>query len=275
MRGCDRFCTFCIVPYTRGREKSLPPEEILRQVRLASEQGFREVCLLGQTVNSYRYESVDFSDLLRMVGGVEGVERIRFMSPHPVGFSPALIAAIAEVPQISPHMHLPVQSGSNSVLARMRRDYTIEEYLAVLTKLRAAVPGIAVSTDVIVGFCGETEEDYRKTFDLMEASRFDFAFMFVYSPRVGTVAARSLEDDVPEETKKRRIAGIVALFAEFIGRTVKVLFEGPSKKRKTQSFGRTPDFKSVVVDGEYAKGIIADVAVTEANAHTLFGKVVS
>ena len=281
MRGCNRFCTFCVVPYTRGREKNLPPEEIVRQVEHAVNLGHSEVCLLGQTVNSYRHGDTDFADLVRMVGAVDGIRRLRFMSPHPVGFTASLVDAIAEVPAVCPHVHLPLQSGSDAVLTRMRRDYSAQEFRAVLSDLRHRIPGISVSTDIVVGFCGETEDDHRRTVEFVEESRFDFAFTFMYSPRAGTFAARFLKDDVPAEVKRRRISEVIALqerisadiHAKLVGSVREVLFEGSAKKGDAQSFGRTADFKGVVVEGSFAPNSFRSVRITGANAHTLTGEV--
>ena len=279
MRGCDRFCTFCVVPYTRGREKSVPPDEILRQVRGLAENSYREVCLLGQTVNSYRHGETDFADLLRRVSAVDGIERVRFTSPHPADFTPKLVATMGEVPEICPYVHLPVQSGSDAILARMRRDYTIEHYLRIVEDLRRAIPECALSTDIIVGFSGETEEDYERTYRLMEEVRFDFAFMFKYSAREGTAAARSLPDDVPEEEKGRRLQAIIRLqerisaerFGACVGQVVEVLVEGPAKKSPGHIFGRTRDFKGVIAPGSWLRNTLLRVRITGSSPHTLFG----
>ncbi|MEO1270251.1 MAG: tRNA (N6-isopentenyl adenosine(37)-C2)-methylthiotransferase MiaB, partial [Myxococcota bacterium] len=174
-RGCDKFCTFCIVPFTRGRERGVAPREILRQARQLVEQGARAVTLLGQTVNSYRYEEVDFADLLKAVAQVEGLERIRFTSPYPVDFTPKLIETMASEPKVCPYIHLPVQSGSDAILSTMRRGHTIGQYRQLVADLRAAIPNLALSTDIIVGFPGESDEDYQKTVELIEEVRYDFA----------------------------------------------------------------------------------------------------
>ena len=201
IRGCDKFCTFCIVPFVRGRERSIDADEIVRQVEGVAAEGFREVTLLGQTVNSYRGEECDFADLLRKVAAVDGIERLRFTSPYPVDFSDRVIAAMAEVEQVCPYLHLPVQSGSDAQLSTMRRGYTVGEFRTLVSKLRAAIPDLALSTDIITGFCGESEEDFQQTVDLMEEIRFDSAFMFKYSDREGTYAHKKMPDDVPESVK--------------------------------------------------------------------------
>ena len=279
MRGCDRFCTFCIVPYTRGREKCVPPDEILRQVRGLAEIGYREVTLLGQTVNSYRYDGTDFADLLRRVAAVDGIDRIRFTSPHPAEFTEKVIAAMAETPEVCPYVHLPVQSGDDEMLRRMRRDYTVDEYRMIVENLRSAIPDVALSTDIIVGFCGETEEQFERTYRLMKEMRYDFAFMFMYSAREGTVAARSLPDDVSEEDKGRRLRAIIDqqeaisedVFKAQVGTVVDVLIEGPAKKTDEHSYGRAADFKAVVVRGEFARNTIVRTRIHRSTAHTLFG----
>ena len=279
VRGCDRFCTFCIVPYTRGREKSVPPDEVVRAVCALAEDGYREVCLLGQTVNSYRHGGVDFADLLRLVSAVDGIERVRFTSPHPADLTPKLIDTMGEVREVCPYVHLPLQSGSNAVLARMRRDYTVEQYLHLVEDLRRAVPGLAISTDIVTGFCGETDQDFQATCRLMEEVRFDFAFMFKYSAREGTVAHRSIPDDVPEEVKAKRLRAIIELqerisaerHAERVGTTVEILVEGAAKKDPKKVFGRAPDFKGVVVPGWWPKNTFLRVHVTASTPHTLFG----
>src|SRR5262249_37134382 len=210
-RGCDKFCTFCVVPLTRGRERATPPREVLRQVRALAAAGYREVTLLGQTVNSYRHEEARFSDLLRAIAAVDGIRRIRFTSPYPIDFTADVIAAIAEQPKLQKHVHLPVQSGSDEVLARMKRGYDVATSLRIVEALRAAVPDIAITTDILVGFSGETDADQAATLALMEKVRFDAAFTFAYSERDGTHAARRLPDDIPDALKKARLAEAIAL----------------------------------------------------------------
>src|SRR5688572_6890013 len=209
-RGCDKFCTFCVVPFTRGRERGTAPREVLRQVRELADAGFREVTLLGQTVNSYAWEDVTFAQLLRAVAKVDGIERIRFTSPYPVDFTDDVIAAIADEPKICKYVHLPVQSGSDVVLERMRRGYTVDDYRNIVGALRKAMPHVALSTDILTGFSGETDDDHAATLALMREIRFDSAFMFAYSERDLTFAAKKLPDDISEATKKKRLAEIVA-----------------------------------------------------------------
>jgi tRNA-2-methylthio-N6-dimethylallyladenosine synthase len=278
-RGCDKFCTFCVVPFTRGRERGTAPREVLRQVRELADAGFREVTLLGQTVNSYAWEDVTFAQLLRAVAKVDGIERIRFTSPYPVDFTDDVIAAIAEEPKVCKYVHLPVQSGSDIVLERMRRGYTVADYHAIVGALRKAVPDIALSTDILSGFSGETDADHAQTLDLMRTVRFDSAFMFAYSERDLTFAAKKLPDDVSEQTKKRRLSEIVALqekisgevFTAHVGKHQRVLVHGPSKRDPAQLMGRTDGFKSVILPaGVGAIGELVDVTITRATMATLF-----
>ncbi len=276
-RGCDKFCTFCVVPFTRGRERGVPPREVLRAVRARAAAGYREVVLLGQTVNSYRWEDVGFAELLAAVHEIDGIERIRFTSPYPVDFSPALIDALARLPKLCPQVHLPVQSGSNAVLERMHRGYTREEFLALVERLRAAVPGIALSTDVMVGFCGESEADHEQTLSLMEAVRFDTAFMFAYSDRGITYAAKKLDDDVPEATKKRRLQQVIALQEQhtrashtaLVGTRQRVLVHKVSR-RGDRMVGRTPSFHKVLLPRDAgAPGELCEVTIVGSTGHSL------
>ena len=280
MRGCDKFCTFCIVPYVRGRERSLPAEAVIEQVRDAAAAGFKEVVFLGQTVNSYRDRECDFAALLRRTAAVEGIERIRFTSPHPSDMSEAVIAAVAECEKVCPQLHLPVQSGSDRVLASMERGYDAAEYLCLVERLRAAVPGIALSTDVIVGFPGEEEEDFRATVALMEEVRFDSAFLFKYSPREGTKAFRWVET-VDDVEKSRRLAEIIALQeqtsaeinAGLVGREVEVLAEGPARRPHGWLSGKSADFRTTVFPAEgAAAGDLVRVVVRDSTAHTLIAE---
>jgi tRNA-2-methylthio-N6-dimethylallyladenosine synthase len=281
-RGCDKFCTFCVVPFTRGRERGIAPEEVLRQARSLAEAGYREVTLLGQTVNSYRYDDVDFADLLQLVAQIDGIERIRFTSPYPVDFSSKLIDVIAREPKVCRYVHLPVQSGSDAMLAAMRRGHTIDEYRAVVAELRDKVPGIAISTDIIVGFPGEADEDYRATVALIAEMRYDFAFLFMYSERPGTFAHKNLEDSVPEDVKKARLAEIIELQERIcaevmhphVGQVVDVLVEGESRRNPAQLVGRSGTFKMTAFarhEGVKA-GDIVNVRVLETTSHTLVGE---
>jgi tRNA-2-methylthio-N6-dimethylallyladenosine synthase len=280
-RGCDKFCTFCVVPYTRGRERGAAPREILDQVRQLVARGYREVTLLGQTVNSYRWEDVTFAQLLRAVAKIDGLYRIRFTSPYPVDFSDDVIAAIADEPKVCKYVHLPVQSGSDVVLDRMRRGYSVADYLAIVAKLRAAVPSIALSTDILTGFCDETDDDHQATLELMRTVKFDSAFMFAYSERDLTFAAKKMTDNISEADKKRRLSDIVALqekisaevFANHVGRRERVLVIGPSKRRADQMMGRTDGFKTVILPvGIGTIGEIVEVDIERATMATLFAK---
>jgi len=281
-RGCDKFCTFCVVPYTRGRERGTPPREVLRQARRLAAAGYKEVQLLGQTVNSYRYEDVGFADLLRAVATVEGLERIRFTSPYPLDFSDDVIRVMAETPKICKHVHLPLQTASDSVLARMRRGYDYSQFRALVQKLRAAMPDIAITTDVLVGFCGETEDEFRPILEALDELRFDGAFMFVYSEREGTTAARKLADDVPPEVKQRRLAEVIErqkritseIYREQIGRPARVLVEGQSKRNPDELFTRTDAFRPVIIPATpgVVPGTLLDVVIERTTAATMFGR---
>jgi tRNA-2-methylthio-N6-dimethylallyladenosine synthase len=282
-RGCDKFCTFCVVPFTRGRERGTAPREILRQARVLADAGYKEVSLLGQTVNSYRWEDVSFAELLRAVARIDGLERIRFTSPYPIDFTPDVIAAIAEEPKVCAHVHLPLQSASDVVLERMRRGYTSADYARIVMNLRLAVPHIVITTDLLVGFSGETEDDHARTLEMMDDVRFDAAFMFAYSEREGTLAAKKLPDDIPEATKKRRLQEIIArqerTSAEInqaqIGRVERVLLHKTSRRDEAQLIGRTDGFRAVVIDrGEHRPGDLVNVKIERATSATLFGRVV-
>ncbi|HUH03527.1 MAG TPA: tRNA (N6-isopentenyl adenosine(37)-C2)-methylthiotransferase MiaB [Kofleriaceae bacterium] len=282
-RGCDKFCTFCVVPFTRGRERGTPPREVLRQVRALAEAGYREAVLLGQTVNSYQYEDVTFAQLLHAVARVDGIERIRFTSPYPVDFTDDVIDAIASEPKVCEQVHLPLQSGSDLVLERMRRGYTVAEYRAIVAALRARMPDIAISTDILSGFSGETEDDHQQTLDLMRELRFDSAFMFMYSERDLTYAAKKLPDDIAVQVKKRRIAEIIAVQEQIsaevnqaqVGRREQVLIHDRSKRRQDQLIGRTGGFKAVILPGDAgARGDLVEVEIERATMATLFGRVI-
>ncbi len=280
-RGCDKFCTFCVVPYTRGRERGVAPREVLRQARALVDAGCREIQLLGQTVNSYRYEEVGFAELLRAVAAVDGIARVRFTSPYPLDFSDQVIAAIAETPQICKHVHLPLQSASDAVLGRMRRGYDYATFRALAGKLRAAMPEVALTTDLLVGFCDETEEEHAATLRAQEELRFDGAFTFSYSEREGTTAARKMPDTVPAEVKQRRLGEVIALQQRItgqvmnakIGRRETVLLEHPSKRAGRDLMGRTDGFHPVIVPAApgLGPGDLVDVTITRATLKTLFG----
>ena len=280
MRGCDKFCTFCIVPYVRGRERSVPAGALLDQVRALADQGYKEVVYLGQTVNAYRDGDVDFGRLLHQTAQIEGIARIRFTSPHPSDMDDSAIDAMATCSKVAPYLHLPLQAASNRVLTRMERGYTVEAYAALVDRLREAMPNLALSTDIIVGFPGEEEADFRATYDFMARTRYDFAFMFKYSAREGTKAYKWGET-LSEEEKGRRLQEIIHLQEQIgaelnqqrIGQSVEVLVEGPAKKQKDWLAGKDPQFKTVVFPGNGAQpGDIVPVHVTSATAHTLVGE---
>lgn len=282
--GCDKFCTFCIVPTTRGRERSRPTEEIVGEVRELAARGTREVTLLGQTVNSYGKNlaegNVPFSKLLWLLSGIPGLDRIRYTSPYPRDFTPDLIEAIRACPQVMEHCHLPLQSGHDAMLKRMRRLYSVEGYLAIVDELRAAVPHIGLTTDVIVGFPGETDEEFEATLDVVRTVRFDGAFMFAYSPRPGTPAATM--EQVPAELKKKRLQQLIdvqnAISCErneaWVGRDVEVLVEGPSPKDPEVLQGYTREFKMVHFPGAFERGQIVAVRATSAHLWGLRGRIV-
>jgi tRNA-2-methylthio-N6-dimethylallyladenosine synthase len=283
MRGCNNFCTYCIVPYTRGRERSREPQSILAELTDLRAKGFKEVTLLGQNVNSYNYEpdGVDFARLLTMVADAAPEMRVRFTTSHPRDMSDAIIAAIASRPNIAHHIHLPVQSGSDSVLKAMNRHYNREWYLQRIAAIRAAMPDCAITTDMFTGFSGETEEDFEQTLELMRTVGYDAAFMFKYSERPGTVAAKMMPDNVPEEVKIDRLNRMIALQNELslasnrrdVGKTFPVLIEGVSKRSKEQWVGRTPQNKTVVFDREPGQriGDTVNVTILSASSATLKG----
>jgi tRNA-2-methylthio-N6-dimethylallyladenosine synthase len=281
MRGCDKFCSFCVVPYVRGRERSLPADALLAQVSALAAAGYREIVYLGQTVNAYHDGAVDFAELLRRTDAVPGVARIRFTSPHPADMSARVVDAMASCRSVCPQLHLPLQSGSDRVLAKMERGYTAAAYLDLVQRLRQAIPGIALSTDIIVGFPGEEEADFLATCELMRTVRFDGAFLFKYSARSGTKASKWPET-VPEEEKSRRLQAVIALQEEqsaacnraWIGDTTEVLVEGPARRRPGWLVGKTPHFKTAVFPAAGAcAGDLVRLRATDATAHTLLGRV--
>jgi tRNA-2-methylthio-N6-dimethylallyladenosine synthase len=283
MRGCDKFCTFCVVPFTRGRERSRPLDSIVKEVEVLSSQGYREVTLLGQNVNSYRDGNYDFADLLSAVARVDRNMRIRFTTSHPKDMSDKLIQTIAEHPNICNYIHLPVQSGSDRILELMNRTYDRKHYLELVRKIRETIPGVSLSTDIIAGFPTETEEDHKMTLSLLEEVRFDGAFMFKYSPREGT-KAYAMGDDVPDEVKVRRLTEIIELQQkisyeinqELIGKEVEVLVEGESKRSPEQWMGRTDTNKVVIFPKHEGikPGDYVIVRINKANSATLFGDIV-
>jgi tRNA-2-methylthio-N6-dimethylallyladenosine synthase len=279
MRGCDKFCTFCVVPFTRGRERSRSLESIVTEVRDLSARGFREITLLGQNVNSFRDENHDFARLMREVAAVDRSMRIRFTTSHPQDMSDRLIEAIAEEVNICKYVHLPVQSGSDRILALMNRTYTVDHYRRLLHRIRRAIPGVALSTDVISGFPSESETDHRMTVDLIKELRLDGAFTFKYSPREQT-KAWEMEDNVPEEEKGRRVWEITELQhaialeqnRELVGRTLRILVEGPSRKSPHEYTGRSETNKTVVFPHtDEQPGEFAEVRINRGNSATLFG----
>jgi tRNA-2-methylthio-N6-dimethylallyladenosine synthase len=280
MKGCDNVCAFCVVPHTRGREVSRPFAEVLKEVAALTQVGIREVTLVGQNVNSY-LGGISFAQLLLRTAQVPRIERVRFTTSHPHDLSDELIDAFRLEPKIMPHFHLPVQSGSDPVLKRMRRDYTVEQYLVRLAALRAARPGIAVTTDIIVGFPGETEEDFLKTYHLTESVRYDGQFAFVFSPRPKTVAALKANEwgEIPHEVKLERLNRLNALQkqiskecnAQSLEQTVEVLVEGHSKTDVTKRFGRTPQNKTVNFVGDAPAGAICLVQIHGASPSSMSG----
>lgn len=282
MRGCDNFCSFCVVPYTRGRERSRDPESILLEARDAATRGFKQITLLGQNVNSYRHEEWDFAKLISAVADQPGIERVRFTSPHPKDFPPALIEAIATHPRICKHIHLPLQAGSDRILELMGRTYTGAEYLALVERIRMTIPRIVLTTDIICGFSSESDEDFQATVRLVEQAQLDSAYIFKYSERKNTIAARKYADDVPDQLKGQRVAKLVeiqrAITAErnrrYIGKTVEVLVEGDATKSSTQGMGKTDGNITVVWDkhtGHSKPGTLITKHIFDASAATLYG----
>lgn len=280
MRGCDNFCTFCVVPYTRGRERSRSLENIVNEVHRIAAEGFKQVTLLGQNVNSYRYEQSDFADLMKMVAEVSGIRRVRFTSPHPKDFPRKLLRVMAENEKFCKHIHLPLQAGSDSVLERMNRTYTKQEFLDLVDEIRAVIPEISLTTDVIAGFCGETDEDFAHTVEVMQKVEFDSAYIFKYSERKNTIAVRKFPDDVPDEVKTQRVMYLNEIQREIslrrnraeIGKVFEVVIEEPSKKNPQEWLGRTDHSKRVVFFDESAKpGDFVKVRINEAGTNTLKG----
>jgi tRNA-2-methylthio-N6-dimethylallyladenosine synthase len=281
MRGCDRFCTFCVVPYVRGRERSLPPADILREVTKLAASGVKEVILLGQTVNAYRAGDTDFGGLLRLLACVDGIERIRFTSPHPSDMNDSVIEAMASEPKVQPYLHLPVQSGSDRMLIAMERGYSIAGYLALVDRLRAAIPTLALSTDIIVGFHGEEERDFAATLELMRTVRYDSAFSFKYSVRENTRAYK-WGDSLSEAEKGRRLNEVIALQEEIslernrelLGQSFPVLIEGPARRGAGMLAGKTPQFKTAIFasNAGFSAGDTVRVRIDSVTAHSLRGE---
>ena len=288
MEGCSKYCSFCVVPYTRGEEVSRPFDDILAEVVALAEQGVREVTLLGQNVNAYRGEMhdgelADLALLINYVAAVEGIGRIRYTTSHPLEMSDSLIQAYADVPELVGHLHLPVQSGSDRVLAQMKRNHTALEYKSIIRRLREARPGISLSSDFIIGFPGETAADFEQTMALIEDIGFDHSFSFIYSQRPGTPAA-DLPDDVPLAEKKQRLNRLqqrindmaAAISADMVGNIERILVEKPSRKRADQLSGRTGNNRVVNFDADPALiGQFVDVLITEALPNSLRGELVA
>ena len=286
MYGCNNFCTYCIVPYTRGRERSRTPEDILKEVKELAANGTKEITLLVQNVDSYGKtleEDITFAQLLRMVNEVEGLERIRFMTSHPKDISDEVIYAMRDCDKVCEYLHLPVQCGSTSLLKKMNRHYSKEDYLKIIEKAKAEIPGIAFSTDLMVGFPGETEEDLLDTIDVVEKVRYDNAFTFIYSKREGTPAAK-MEDQIPDDIKHERFNRVLSkvneilaeLNAAYVGKTVEVLIEGKSKTDDTKFTGRTRQNKlvnfSVENPSDDLLGKLMNIKITEATTFSLIGE---
>lgn len=288
MEGCSKYCTFCVVPYTRGEEVSRPLDDVIAEVSSLASQGVREVNLLGQNVNAYRGEMVDgetadFALLLHYVAAIDGIDRIRFTTSHPKEFSESLIQAYEDIPELVDHLHLPVQSGSNSVLARMKRGHEIDEYIEKLERLRKIRPNISLSSDFIIGFPQETDEEFEQTIALIKKIGFDFSFSFIFSARPGTPAA-DMQDDIAMDIKKLRLERLQKIIAQqtaalsenMVGTTQSILVEGESKKNSLQITGRTENNRVVNFAGHpRLSGQFVDVLITEALPYSLKGRMVS
>lgn len=281
MRGCDNFCSYCVVPYTRGRERSRDAETIVAEARTLFENGYREVTLLGQNVNSYRTGDVDFPELMRRVASISPLLRVRFATSHPKDMSDKLLEVMASMPNICRSIHLPAQSGATSMLERMNRKYTREWYLGRVAAIRHYMPDCAITTDLIAGFTDETEEEHEATISLMKQVGYDFAYMFKYSERPGTFAQKHLPDNVPDEVKSRRLQEIITLQNELslesnrrdVGREFEILVESVSKRSEEQLSGRTSQNKMVVFDrGDHKIGDYVRVRITDCSSATLFGE---
>jgi tRNA-2-methylthio-N6-dimethylallyladenosine synthase len=292
--GCDKFCTYCVVPNTRGPEQGRHPDQIICEARILAEQGCKEITLLGQTVNSYKFKhddgsATDMAALLERLHPIDGLERIKFVTNYPKDMTEPLLQTIRDLPKVSPYLHVPAQSGSDEVLKRMKRGYTVADYMEMFERIESILPEAAVSSDFIVGFCGETDEDFQKTIRLVERCRFKNSFIFQYSVRPGTKASERLPDDIPREVKIQRNNDLLAVQdaiakednLKMIGQSVEVLVEGPSKKalkdknaHVMQMTGRTPCDRIVVFDGNRRQaGQFLNIQVDDASSHTLIGRV--
>ena len=284
MRGCDNMCSFCVVPFTRGRERSRPLESILNEICQLYDQGYKEITLLGQNVNSYKDGNNTFSTLMDKSSLLYPEIRFRFSSPHPKDFPDELLYLIAERPNLCNYIHIPAQAGSDSMLERMRRPYTRNQYLQLIKKMKVIIPNLSLSTDIIAGFCGETEEEHQQTLSLMREVEYDLAYMFAYSERERTLAYRKFEDDISEEIKKRRLSEIISQQMSIqhrrnqneIGQRHLVLVEGTSKRSAQQISGRTDTNKIAVFDRkDFEKGDYIEVEITRATSATLIAKPIS
>lgn len=278
-RGCDNFCSYCVVPYVRGPERHRPTDQIIREIQFLTESGCKEVTLIGQNVNSYKFKGKDFADLLEMANDQTTIDWIRFMTSHPKDLPGKLIDKIATLPKICKHIHLPLQAGSDKILEKMNRNYTAGDYLKLVERMKERIGDVSLSTDVIAGFPTETKEDFKKTLDIMKKVKFDSAFMFRYSIRVGTKAA-SLIDDVPEEEKLERLHVLIKLQKEIskkknqklLGKTFQVLVDDKSKRDKNRWKGKTKTNKTVIIEGDRnLLGKIVSVKINGADSFTLFG----
>jgi tRNA-2-methylthio-N6-dimethylallyladenosine synthase len=281
MRGCDNFCTFCVVPYTRGRERSRSPENVVDEVRRLVSEGFKQVTLLGQNVNSYHFEGKDFAYLLECISEVDGIERIRFTSPHPKDFPSNLLKVIVENPKVCKHIHLPLQSGNDRILNLMNRSYTQTEYLQLVYKIRNLYPDMVLTTDIIVGFSTETEKDFENTYKIMEEVEYDSAFIFKYSERPQTIARRKYPDNISDEIKTERIVKLNQLQKEIsykknrahLGQIHEVLIEQTTTKKSANDYQARNDGNKIVIipKGQYQKGQLVNVKITDATPHVLKG----
>ena len=281
MRGCDNFCSFCVVPYTRGRERSRDPEGVLEEARQIAAQGFKQITLLGQNVNSYRSDDWDFARLMTAVADTPGIERVRFTSPHPKDFPDPLLEAVASHPKICKHIHLPLQSGNDRILAMMNRTYTRREYLELVERIRSKNPDVVLTTDIIAGFCSETDDEFADTYRLLDEVRYHSAFIFLYSERTNTIAARKFHDDVPQQIKSQRVTSLVELQRrisaernrEYLGSTLPVLVEGNAKKSALQGMGKTDGNITVIWDKTAIPsqpGDLVACSIYDASASTLY-----
>lgn len=280
--GCDNFCSYCIVPHVRGREQSRPPDDIVDEIRTLADNGCKEVLLLGQNVNSYSYDGTNFPDLLERVNEVSGIERIRYITSHPKDASDKLIECVASLGKVCENFHLPIQSGNNRILELMNRKYTRENYFALVDKIRARIPGAVITTDIMAGFPGETEEEFGDSLDAMRRVRWDSAFMFMYTPRPGTVAAE-MKDRLTREEKVVRLEKMIEIQErisgeknkDHVGSREEVLVEGVSRRSKDQLMGRIRGDKVVIFDAPPSLiGRIVKITITASAPHTLFGSIV-